>query len=78
MAAKPTMGTAGKILKSIKVRPFCDSNSGVRDLTPEQQAAMHAFLHEVLAAYYRMSILVPEDAIAKILSHRFDQALKGK
>ena len=69
--------TASRLLTSLKIQPFCD-DIGDQDLTPEQQAAVHAFLHEVLAAYYRMTEMVPVQKAATILDRRFAQAASGK
>ena len=65
-------GFASQLLKSLQVRPFCDHVPG--DLTPEQQAAMHAFMHEVLAAYFRMRMTVPEQTALTMLDQRFAAA----
>jgi hypothetical protein len=74
MAEDAKVGIATALLDSLKFKPFCDHKS-TSELTPEQQAALHAFLHEVLAAYYRMSILVPEEARTRVLNKRFAEAI---
>lgn len=73
MAKKP-VGVASALLKSIQLRPFCD-HPDIEDLTPEQQAAMHAFLHEVMAAYFRMTMVVPVGTATRVLNARFAKAL---
>ncbi|HKU94303.1 MAG TPA: hypothetical protein VJR58_03455 [Vineibacter sp.] len=76
--AKENQGQfARALLTSLRLRPFCD-HSSTRDLTPEQVAALHAFLHEVLASFYRLSMVLPEEQTMKILDHRFTQAFDAK
>jgi hypothetical protein len=64
--------TASQLLNFLQVQPFCDNTGG--DLTPEQEAALHAFLHEILAAYYRMRMTVPEKTALAMLDRKFAQA----
>ena len=71
--AKVKLGPAARFVRSLELKPLCDS-AHAKNLTPEQQAALHAFLHEFLAAYYRMRILVPEDRANAILDSRFAKA----
>lgn len=77
MAKKPKVELGTLLLNDIRLRPFCDHND-VDHLTPEQQAAVHAFLHEFLASFYRMSIIVPEGDFLQVLNSRFSKALKAK
>jgi len=72
MPAAKGKGFASQLLKSLQIRPFCDHVPG--DLSPEQQAALHAFLHEVLASYFRMRMVVPENTALTILDQRFADA----
>jgi len=69
--------TASQLLGSLQVRPFCD-DPRTKELTPEQRAALHVFLHEIVAAYYRMRMTVPEDLALAILNKRFADAAKMK
>ncbi len=69
--------TATQLLTSLQVRPFCD-HGDVRDLPPEQQAALHAFMFELLSAYWRMRIVVPEDKALRVLNKRFAKAATMK
>lgn len=69
--------TAAQLLKSLQVRPFCDDNSD-QGLSPEQEAALHAFMHEMMAAYYRMRMVVPEQKALTVLDRRFATAAKEK
>jgi len=68
---------ARALLTSLRLRPLCD-HSSTKDLTPEQIAALHAFLHEVMASFYRLSMVLPEEQTMKILDHRFAQAFSPK
>jgi hypothetical protein len=65
--------TATQLFNSLEMSPLCDP-SDVEGLTPEQLAALHAFLHEIIAAYYRMTILVPPDQALVVLDKRFKKA----
>jgi hypothetical protein len=67
--------TATQLLGSLQAKPLCD-DADVQELTPEQQAALHAFLHETIAAYYRMRMLIPEDRALAVLNKRFAKAAK--
>ena len=72
-----TSGFASALLKSLQVRPFCDDTGG-QELTPEEEAALHAFLHEVLASFFRMRMAVPEEKALVILNKRFEQAFSPR
>ena len=63
------------MIKSLQVRPFCDS-SQVDDLSATQQAALHVFQYEVLAAYYRVQMVVPESKIIDVLDKKFNRSGK--
>lgn len=79
MADKPKEAgglTASQLIASLEMSPRCDA-ADVKGLTPEQQAALHAFLHEVIAAYYRMTILVPQNQAMAVLDRRFSRAAQG-
>ncbi len=60
---------AESLVKELQVRPFCDGPE-TGGLSPEQQAALHAFQHEVLAAYYRCCEKVPLDKVNGIVGGR--------
>jgi hypothetical protein len=64
---------AERLIETLKVRPFCDGPE-VGDLSPEQQAALHVFQHEVLAAYYRVCEKVPAAAVNRVISGRLTKA----
>lgn len=72
-AAPAGVLTATKLLLSLQVRPFCD-DAGDQELTPEQEAALHAFLHEIMAAYFRLRMTVPQDKVLTLLDRRFAKA----
>ncbi len=76
-AADLSINMATKLLKSLQMRPFCD-HTDTDQLTPEQMAAVHAFMHEMLAAYYRMTIIVPAGLSLEVLNKRFAKAAKIK
>ncbi|WP_162914728.1 hypothetical protein [Desertibaculum subflavum] len=57
------------LIHSLKVEPLCDHRD-TDELTPEQIAALHAYMHENLAAYYRLLMVVPEEVANRILSKR--------
>jgi hypothetical protein len=65
--------SASQLLRSLELKPLCDA-ADVQGMTPEQVAAVHAFLHEILAAFYRMRILVPENLVLTALNKRFERA----
>ena len=67
--------TAARLLRSLHLRPFCD-HGDVGDLPPEQQAALHAFMFEMLASYWRMRMVVPEKSAVRVLNARFAKAAK--
>jgi len=67
--------SATRLLHSLHLQPFCD-HGDVKDLPPEQQAAMHAFLFELLASYWRMRMVVPENKALRVLNTRFAKAGK--
>jgi hypothetical protein len=69
--------TATRLLHSLHVQPFCD-HGDVGDLPPEQQAALHAFMFELLASYWRMRMVVPEKQALRVLNARFAKAAKDK
>lgn len=64
---------AGRLIHSLTITPLCDHHD-TTDLTPEQIAALHMFKHELLAAYYRMRMVVPEAPANRILSKRLADA----
>ncbi len=51
----------------MSVMPFCAAPD-VENFTPEQQAAVHVFKHEVLAAGYRLYETVPASMAAPLLT----------
>ncbi len=55
------------IVTIVSVTPFCDAPDVV-DFTPEQQAALHVFKHEVLAAGYRLYQTVPASMAGPLLA----------
>lgn len=57
------------LIHSLKVEPLCDHRD-TDELTPEQIAALHTYMHENLAAYYRLLMVVPEEVANRILSKR--------
>lgn len=60
---------ADSFLESLMLRPFCDA-ADVKGLTVEQRAALHVFLYEFLAAYYRACEKVPENNVKQVLEKR--------
>jgi hypothetical protein len=58
------------LIHSLAVQPLCDHRD-TDELTPEQIAALHAYMHENLAAYYRLLMVVPEAVANRIISKRF-------
>jgi hypothetical protein len=87
MADKPTKKAGEKtdgvglsftqLMGSLKLRMLCD-DTGDQELSAEQEAAMHAFLHEVFASYYRLTTRVPEKKVRTIFNRRFASAPKDK
>ena len=80
MSQKETVevsATFGEFLLSLQKRPLCDPGH-TRDMTPEQLAALHAFMHEFLAAYWRMRMVVPEDRALRLLDQRVIKAAREK
>ena len=69
-------GIAENFVKELQVRPFCDGPE-TGGLSPEQQAALHCFQHEVIAAYYRCCEKVPADSVNSIIGNRLVKAAKG-
>lgn len=59
-----------------KFHMLCD-HSKIKDLTPEQVAAMYCFIHEVLASLYRLHEKVPEEVINEIISGKIHRAVTG-
>lgn len=47
-------------LKANLLKPQCTPPE-VPDLTPQQQEALHVFVHEVLASLHRLYMVVPPD-----------------
>jgi hypothetical protein len=64
---------ATDLFMSLSIKPQCDHVP--EELTPEQVAALHAHLHEVMASFYRLSMVVPQPLIFDVLNRRFAQAL---
>jgi hypothetical protein len=71
-----TTSLAGSFINLLQVRPFCDGPD-VHGLSPEQQAALHVFQHEALAAYFRVCEKVPEDAVLGVIERRLIKAAEA-
>jgi hypothetical protein len=65
------------MLKTLQYRPLCDSSS-VDDLTSSQQAALHVFQYEVLAAFYRVQMVVPLEKVIDVLDKKFNHKRGGR
>jgi hypothetical protein len=65
--AKQARKTQADVVALVAVTPFCDAPDVV-DFTPEQQAALHVFKHEVLAAGYRLYQSVPPSMAGPLLA----------
>jgi hypothetical protein len=74
MAAESKAGvlTFKQLMTSLSVRPLCDG-VGDLELSEDQEAALHAFLHEILASYHRLLMHVPKDKVHAV----FDRRLAG-
>ena len=57
-------------LRILTVNPFCDFPD-VKDLTIEQQCALHEFFHSVLVAGYKLYQVVPREKAALIIRKKF-------
>jgi hypothetical protein len=68
--------TVTRLVDALRMRPRCDS-AEARDLSPEQQAAFHAFLYDVLRAYHHLKTQVPEDKVLAVLNGRFREAAES-
>jgi len=66
-----------RLFGSLQISPFCEGREA-QDLDPRQKAAIHLFLHEILAAYYRLITVVPAAKVAAVLNRRFRSAAKHK
>jgi hypothetical protein len=65
-----------RLMKSLSsARILCDK-SDVKQLSPEQVAALHAFKHEVLAALFHLFEKVPEDTAKTIVSKHLAEAMQ--
>jgi hypothetical protein len=64
--AKQGRKTPADVVAIITLMPFCDAPD-VADFTPEQQAALHVFKHELLAAGYRLYQSVPASMAGPLL-----------
>ncbi len=53
---------------------FCDYPD-IKDLTAEQQYALHEFFHVVLAAGYKLFQVVPAPAASAIVKKKFGQVI---
>jgi hypothetical protein len=67
-------GPASQLLGSLRQQIRCDSAEG-EGLTPEQIAALHAFVHDVLRSYHHLKTLVPEEKVLAVLDRRFGKAI---
>lgn len=65
---------ADNFLESLMLRPFCDA-ADVKGLTVEQRAALHVFMYEFLAAYYRACEKVPANSVKQALEKRIVMAV---
>lgn len=70
----PKTGVKKDPLRILTVNPFCDLPD-VKDLSTEQQCALHEFFHSVLAAGYRLYQVVPPDKAAVIIKKKFGLVL---
>ncbi len=74
MAKKPSKRALQDPLVTLTVNPFCDLPD-VKDLSVEQQCALHEFFHSVLAAGYRLYQIVPPEKAAVIIKKKFGLVL---
>jgi hypothetical protein len=74
MARKPSKRGPQDPLVTLTVNPFCDLPD-VKDLSIEQQYALHEFFHAVLVAGYRLYQIVPQDKAAVIIKKKFGLVL---
>jgi hypothetical protein len=59
----------------LAVRPFCDYPDGDKP-TPEQQFALHEFIHSVLTAGYKLYQTVPPEMAGPLIRQRFAFMIK--
>jgi hypothetical protein len=57
-------------LHVLTVNPFCEFPD-VKELSSQQQCALHEFFHTLLAAGYKLYQTVPQDKAAVILRRKF-------
>ena len=65
---------AENLINALQVQPFCDGPD-LEGLSPQQQAALHVFQHEMLAAYFRVCEKVSEDTVNGIINRRLTKAV---
>jgi hypothetical protein len=53
----------------------CDADT-VKDLTPEQLAALHVFGHKVLASGYRLYEVIPKEKADPLIRKALERVLK--
>jgi hypothetical protein len=53
----------------------CTDPDDIAELTPEQLSALHMCKHEVLAAVYRLYMVVPPPAADRLFGQQLSQAL---
>jgi hypothetical protein len=68
---------AQSFIEDLQLHIFCDPHHH-KKLNPRQQAAMHVFKHELLAAYYRACEEVPAALVTEILDARIGNAFKAQ
>jgi hypothetical protein len=81
MPAYPSRGPSRDPLRLLAESPFCDfpenpDHPDTRDLTPEQQAALHEWYHEVLAAGYRLYQKIPPARAAIVMRKKLGLIFK--
>jgi hypothetical protein len=74
MPRQPSKQAKKDPLRILTLSPFCDFPD-VKDLTTEQQCALHEFFHSVLVAGYRLYQVVPPDKAAVIIKKKFGLTL---
>jgi len=57
-------------MRILTINPWCEYPD-VKDLSVEQQCALHEFFHSVLVAGYRLYQTVPPEKAAVIISKKF-------
>jgi hypothetical protein len=62
--------TASDPMHTLSLNIFCD-HPDVKDLTVEQQLALHEFFHRVLADGYKLYQIVPPRLAAPIIKKKF-------